>query len=175
MKDRTAVVQSAAMGGRVGVAEVSNVLWREREQLELLLFKLEEERLILLSGNTRWVAHASHEVQLLVEQLRETELLRSMEVDAYAASVGMPPSSSLKDLAVASDGPWASILTSHRDALLELTGEIARVSAHNREVLAINARATRETLLNLTGTLETYAPTGRTTSPAPAHLIDRAL
>ena len=159
----------------MGVAEVSNVLWREREQLELLLFKLEEERLILTSGNTRWVAHASHEVQLVVDQLRETELLRSVEVDGYAASIGMPPSSSLKDLATASDGPWASILTSHRDALLELTTEIARVAAHNREVLALAARNTRETLLSLTGSLETYAPTGRTTSPAPAHLFDRAL
>lgn len=173
--DRTAVVQSTAMGGRVGVAEVSNVLWREREQLELLLFKLEEERLILTSGGSRWVAHASHEVQLVVEQLRETELLRSIEVDSYAASIGMPPSSSLKDLATASDGAWASILVSHRDALLELTSEIARVSAQNREVIAVATRATRETLLSLTGTLETYAPTGRATSPAPAHLVDRAL
>jgi len=159
----------------VGVAEVSNVLWREREQLELLLFKLEEERLILTSGNTRWVAHASHEVQLLVDQVRETELLRSIEVDGYAHSIGMPPSSSLKDLATASDGPWASILTSHRDALLELTSEIARVAATNREVIAVAARATRDTLLSLTGTLETYAPTGRSSTPSPAHLVDRAL
>ncbi len=159
----------------MGAAEVCNVLWREREQLELLLFKLEEERLVLTSGRTRWVAHASHEVQVILDQVRDTELLRAVEVDAYAALIGLPPAPSLKDLAVASGSPWGDLLTSHRDALVELTAEISRVAAQNREALAIAQRATRETLLSLTGTLETYAPTGRATSPAPSHLIDRAL
>jgi hypothetical protein len=159
----------------VGVTEVSNVLWREREQLELLLFKLEEEQLVLASGRTRWIAHATREVQIVLDQVRETELLRAVEVDAYAASIGLGPSPSLRDLAIASQQPWGDLLVAHRDALVELTNEIARVSASNREVLAVAQRATHETLLSLNGTLETYAPSGRTTSAAPAHLVDRAL
>lgn len=159
----------------MGVAEVSNVLWREREQLELLLFKLEEERLVLTSGSTRWVAHATREVQLVLEQVRETELLRAVQVDSYADDLGLPPSPSLADLATATTGPWGPLLTAHRDALVELTTEIARTAQTNREVLAVAQRATRETLLSLTGTLETYAPDGRTTSQARSHLVDRAL
>lgn len=159
----------------MGVTEVSNVLWREREQLELLLFKLEEEQLVLASGRTRWIAHATREVQIVLDQLRDSELLRAVEVDAYAVSVGLPPSPSLRDMALASPEPWRELLTAHRDALVELTTEISRVSASNREVLAIAQRATTETLLSLNGTLETYAPTGRRTSAAPAHLVDRAL
>ena len=55
----------------MGLAEVSTVLWTERELLELLLFKLEEEQLVLASGRTRWLAHATREVEMVIEQIRE--------------------------------------------------------------------------------------------------------
>ena len=44
--------------------DVSTVLWRERQLLELLVFKLEEEQLLLTAGKVRWVNHASREVEL---------------------------------------------------------------------------------------------------------------
>ncbi|PWJ55644.1 FlgN protein [Quadrisphaera granulorum] len=159
----------------MGVAEVSNVLWREREQLDLLLFKLEEEQLVLNSGRTRWVAHATREVEIVLEQVRQSELLRAVEVDAYAESVGLGPNPSLKDLATAAGEPWSELLLAHRDALVEVTDEIRRLSESNRIILSAAARATHETLLSINGTLETYAPTGRTTSAAPANLVDRSL
>src|SRR5213080_171662 len=37
-------------GGDMGLAELSSILWRERDMLELLLFKLEEEQLVLAAG-----------------------------------------------------------------------------------------------------------------------------
>ena len=159
----------------MGVTEVSNVLWREREQLELLLFKLDEEQMVLTSGRSRWLAHATREVEIVLGQIRETEVLRAVEVDAYAESVGLGPSPSLRDLSLASPEPWRELLLAHRDALVELTTEIARASSDNRTVLATAQRAAHETLLSLSGSLETYAPTGRTSSPAPAHLFDKAL
>ena len=39
----------------MSLSEVSNILWRERRLLELLVFKLEEEHLVLASGRTRWL------------------------------------------------------------------------------------------------------------------------
>ena len=39
----------------MGLSEVSNILWRQRQLLELLLFKLEEEQLVLTAGRTRWI------------------------------------------------------------------------------------------------------------------------
>ncbi len=159
----------------MGVAEVSNVLWREREQLELLLFKLDEEQLLLAAGRTRWLAHATREVEIVLDQVRQSELLRAVEVDAYAATVGLPPSPSLHDLATASPEPWRELFTAHRDALVELTAQIGEVTAGNRAALATAQRAAHETLLGFSGSLETYAPTGRTASAAPAHLVDRAL
>ena len=40
----------------MSLSEVSNILWRERQLLELLVFKLEEEQFVLASGRTRWLA-----------------------------------------------------------------------------------------------------------------------
>ena len=34
----------------MSLSEVSNILWRERQLLELLVFKLEEEQLVLAVG-----------------------------------------------------------------------------------------------------------------------------
>jgi len=44
--------------------EVSNILWRERNLLELLAFKLDAERLLARAGRTRWLARADHEVEV---------------------------------------------------------------------------------------------------------------
>ena len=35
--------------------DVSNILWRERNLLELLAFKLDSERLLARAGRTRWL------------------------------------------------------------------------------------------------------------------------
>ena len=41
--------------------DLSNLLWRERELLELLVFKLEEEQLLLTAGKSRWLPQATRE------------------------------------------------------------------------------------------------------------------
>ena len=43
----------------MSMEDLSSVLWRERELLETLLFKLEIEQLVLASGRTRWLAPAA--------------------------------------------------------------------------------------------------------------------
>ena len=63
-------------------SDVSALLWREREALELLLFKLVEEQLIVSAGQARWLAHANREIENVLEELRTTEVLRALEVDA---------------------------------------------------------------------------------------------
>ena len=70
--------------------EVSTVLWRERQLLELLVFKLEEEQLLLNAGKARWVNHASREVEIVLDQLRAAELLRAVKVEAAAEELAVP-------------------------------------------------------------------------------------
>ena len=71
----------------MALSDVSNILWRERQLLELLVFKLEEEQLVLAAGRTRWLAHATREVENVLGEIRRVELERAIAVaDAGASS-----------------------------------------------------------------------------------------
>src|SRR5205809_7934017 len=89
----------------MGLSEVSNILWQERQLLELLLFKLEEEQLVLASGRSRWLSHATREVEMVLEEIKQAELASSIEVEAAAAELGLEPGPSLRRLADAAPAP----------------------------------------------------------------------
>ena len=163
----------------MGLAEVSGILWKERELMELLLFKLEEEQLVLAAGRTRWLAHATREVEFVMEQIRTTEVLRAAEVDAVAAELELEPGPSLNALAAAAPEPWGELMRGHRDAFLTLTAEIQNLADANRDLLTSGARALRETLLGLDTPLDTYTAEGKNEATAAggsrAHFVDEAL
>jgi len=130
----------------MGLHEVSAILWRERNLLELLLFKLEEEQLVLAAGRSRWLAHATREVEAVLDRIKDAELARSMEVDAAAPGLLLRPGASLRELAEAAPAPWGPMFEEHRQAFLELTEEIVAVANANKELLARGAQAVRDTL-----------------------------
>lgn len=131
----------------MSLQEISNTLWRQRNLLEMLMFKLEEEQLLLAAGRTRWITAATREVEQVLEEIRATEVIRSALVDAIAPELGLAPNPSLRDLTVASPEPWSSLLDEHRRAFLTLTEETLAVAKSNRELLARGAAAAREMLL----------------------------
>jgi hypothetical protein len=126
--------------------EVSTVLWRERKLLELLAFKLEEERLILMSGRTRWLYHAVREVELVLEQIKAAELVRAVTVDGAAGALGLGSVPGLRALAEAAPEPWSTIFFKHRTAFLELTQEVKDLSEANHEMLVRGRAAVRDAL-----------------------------
>ncbi|HYT40470.1 MAG TPA: flagellar export chaperone FlgN, partial [Acidimicrobiia bacterium] len=105
----------------MGLREVSAILWRERHLLELLLFKLDEEELVLAAGRTRWLPQATHEVEMVLEEIRQTELERAVEVSRMAVDLGLPAGAGLRQLAESAPEPWQGMLTEHRQAFLALT------------------------------------------------------
>ncbi len=140
----------------MGFSEVSTLLWREREALQLLLFKLVEEQLIVSAGHTRWLAQANDEIEAALDQLRGTEVLRAAEVDAIADDLGLIAPPTLAELEALAPEPWATLFGEHRQALLQLVAEVEGATGHNRVLLAAGARAVRQTLLSVTQTVETY-------------------
>jgi hypothetical protein len=107
--------------------EVSDVLWRERRLLELLEFKLEEERLLSEAGRVRWLARATREVAAVRAELRQAELTRAMVVEAAADELGVDDGVTLKHLAEAAPEPWDGIFARHRFALLRSAREVIRL------------------------------------------------
>lgn len=160
----------------MGVADLSAVLWRERQLLELLLFKLEEEQLVLSSGRTRWLGHATREVEQVLAEIRTAELGRAMEADDAALELGVAPGSGLLALAQAAPEPWGELLNGHREAFIALTAQIQDVAHGNRDLLATSHRATQETLLGLQESSPTYDPRGAASAGSVgARLFDEAL
>ena len=130
----------------MSLSEVSDILWRERDLLELLVFKLEEEQLILDSRRLRWLAHANREVEMVRDEIGRVELLRSVEVEALTAELEIGSDVSLRQLAAAVDEPWRSILVDHRRALVTSTREIRMLADAGRGHLEEGTAATRESL-----------------------------
>lgn len=155
---------------------LSLVLWRERELLELLHFKLEVEQLVLASGRTRWLANAAREIDTVLTTIRETEVLRAVAADEAAASIGMSSNPSLAALAEAAEEPWGSLLAEHRQAFVALTADIAALADSNRDLISAGYRSARETLLSMGETTDGYAADGTATAgPVRHRLVDRSL
>jgi hypothetical protein len=158
------------------VEKLSLILWRERELLELLAYKLELEQLVLASGRTRWLANATREVEEVLETLRETEVLRAVAADEVAEELGLPAGSTLSTLAEAAPEPWQSILQDHRTAFLTATREISELSESSRGLITAGYRSARETLMSIGGNADGYSPDGSAVVDAPRRrLVDRSL
>ncbi|WP_370290468.1 flagellar export chaperone FlgN [Nocardioides sp.] len=156
---------------------LSQILWRERELLETLAFKLEVERMVLATGRTRWLVHATREVESVLEDLRGTEVLRATAADEAAEELGLTPNPSLGALAEAAPEPWAGILRDHRDAMIASAREIADTSEDAKGLITAGYRSARETLLTIGGaSTASYAPDGSVVvDTVPRHLLDRSL
>ncbi|WP_423921930.1 flagellar protein FlgN [Frigoribacterium sp. 2-23] len=168
----------------MGANELSALLWRERELLELLTFKLEVEQLLLTAGRTRWIDHATREVEQVLDRLRAAGLERTVEVAAVAVEWGTDEQAPLREIIEsAPSGPWGEIFTAHLRAMTELTVRIKQLRDENERFLRAASRATQETLASLgTGeaTGDLYDAQGATgangsTRASGGHLFDGRL
>ncbi len=158
--------------------KLSLILWQERELLERLLYRLEVEQLVMATGQARWLAHATRDVESVLEEIRGTEILRAVAADEAAASVGLDPAPSLTDLVARSAEPWTHILADHRDAFATLVGEITRITEANKTLISAGVLAVRDVLLGLGGEPRTYAHDGTVVAASTAArstLLDRSL
>ncbi len=156
--------------------KLSQVLWRERELLESLIYRLEVEQLVMSTGRTRWLLRAAQDVQSVLDVVRETEMLRAVAVDEVAEQLGLGPTPSLQSLIEASDEPWSSILADHRDAFIRITADVVTMADTNRELITAGIRSARETLLNLSDGTDGYTADGSAVAgPARTPLLDRSL
>jgi len=149
----------------MGLQEVSAVLWRERHLLELLLFKLDEEQLVLAAGRTRWLPRATREVEMVLEEL--------------AVDMQLPAGASLRQLAELAPSPWQGMLVEHRQAFLSLTDEITALVQSNRELLMRGQKAVRDVLASIwDGKVEVgvgYGGRPVAAEPGRSFLIDETL
>ena len=120
----------------MGAGDLSAALWQERRQLELLLFRLETQRLHVLAGNLQWLSFTASEVESVLDRLRFEALARSVESAAVAAEWGLPAQATLNELAAgAPPGAWAEVLQDHLDGLRALLRQLNDAARANEDTL----------------------------------------
>jgi hypothetical protein len=160
----------------MAIHELSALLWRERELLDLLTFKLEEEQLLLTAGKSRWLPHGTREVEQVLEHLSKAGLARSVEVAAVAQQWSLSADSSLSELAAAApDAAWAEVLSSHLKAMQRQTAAIQELRDSNEQFLRAAVRSTQETAADLKPAAGTYDSHGRTGEASPSRFFDQKL
>jgi hypothetical protein len=145
-------------------AYLSRLLWRERELLDTLLFKLHEQNLLLVSGDPEWLPRASREIEIVLERVGHIELERAVEFDRAGEYLGLGRDPSLRDMAVAAPEPWGYVLDEHHAAFIHLATRVQQSADSNRELTMAAQRATESVLAGLSGGREqthAYAATGR--------------
>lgn len=161
----------------MGTNELSVLLWKERELLELLQFKLEEQHLLLVAGKSQWIDLATREIESVLEKVHTAGLVRSLEASNVAVAWGNSGDSSLAQIIdSAPEGPWKEIFTAHLLALRSTSTEIARLRDANEQYLRAAYRSTQETLAKLGDDPSLYGPKSSTSAhTAGAHIIDTNL
>lgn len=133
----------------MGLTELSNLLWRERQLLDLLQFKLDEEALLLETGRGHWLGHATREVELVVDEINRVEMSRALELASVAPQFGLGIQPTLHHLADAVPPPWDALFHDHRAALRLAADEVMRAAARARPLLEEGREATVEALRTL--------------------------
>ena len=160
----------------VALSNISSALWHIRELLDLLTFKLETEQVLVAAGRSRWLGRATHEVELVLEELRHAELRRTIELGDVAEALGLGPDMSVGELAEAAPSPWNDVLTDHRESLIGSTTEISALAETNRELLDANYSALQDALglLSPAPAPAMYTADGATSPQTTRRLFDQS-
>jgi hypothetical protein len=133
----------------MSIPDLVAVLWRQREMLERLVYRLECEQLLLAAGRTRFLSLATGEVEQLVDELAVVEVQRAAIADRVSVETGLEPGASLEDIAGAVQPPWTEVLVEHRQALLTLTAELSALAETSQNLMAAGMKAVEAALSNL--------------------------
>lgn len=159
----------------MGMHELSALLWRERELLETLHFKLEIERLLLATGQHRWLGRASHEIEYVTARLKEAGLARAVEAAEVAEELGLDAMATLRELVAACVDPvWRDLLESHLMALVRVTTSISEVRDGNERMLREANRVAQDAVSGV-GSGGTYDERGHSHGLPSARMVDEKI
>ena len=130
----------------MGADELSATLWRERRQLELLLYRLETQLLHVRAGHTHWLKFTAADVEKAVESLRFDTLARNIESSAIAIEWHLSANATMPMIAsVAPPGVWPELLQEHHRELVLLFKQVETAAAANVEALLMGTLAQADT------------------------------
>ena len=113
---------------------LSALLWRKRDALERLIFKLAVARIVLSIDNPPWLAMASDDVAELVDEIEDLDRRRVDLLEHHADDLDV--ALTLSSLAVIVRSPWDDILREHDVELARLHMRVRAVALATEASLA---------------------------------------
>ncbi|WP_341934305.1 flagellar protein FlgN [Microbacterium sp. LWO14-1.2] len=153
--------------------DLSMQLMRERDLLEVLLFKLDEQQMLLATGRNRWIQNAANEIDRVLAAMPTVALSRDTLVVAVADEWGVPEATTLRELIdAAPTDAWREVMSGHLEAMTSLAEEIAQMKKVNEQRLRTAIRVTQETIAGLGTPTGEYDPSGDVVRDGDARLLD---
>lgn len=110
------------------VRDLSVQLLRERDMLELLIFKLDVQRLLIDGGRDRWILRSDSEVDRVIAAMPAVAMSRAICTASVAEAWGEPDAANLAELIDAAPiDVWREIFTDHRQAIRALLAELEQL------------------------------------------------
>lgn len=166
--------------GPFSLTSLADMLWDERDVVELLLYKLVVAKLLLAADERRFVGPAVAEVNLAVDLLHRTERERADLVAATAREWGMPTDRlSLAFLAHTAPAGYRHVFAEHLRAFARLADEIEETARTNSQLTNAALTQVQESLRTLGAdgpAVGAYNASGRASDdPARPYRVDQAL
>jgi hypothetical protein len=157
------------------LAELTRLLWRQRELIGELQYRLEVQQLVMTNGRQDRLHLAVADVESVLDRIRDLEDQRLGVVAECAVQLGLPVGASLQQLIEASPDPWAFALADHQAELLRLVADTEELAAANRSLAVRGAEESRHAFATLgVGPGTTYGRDGgRSGLGLPPTLVDR--
>lgn len=155
---------------------LAHTLWREQRLLDVLLYRMDVQQLVMAAGRTHWIERAAFDVEAALEELGEHEVIRAMQVADVAPVLGLRAEATLRELVAAAPEPWQDILRDHQQAFLELVARVEETSHANRDLVRRSMSTMRELLAGDDGAVtgaDGYGRTGTTATKRRPLLLDR--
>lgn len=153
--------------------DLSMQLMRERDLLEVLLFKLDVQQMLLATGRNRWIHHAANEIERVLAAMPSVAVSRDALVVAVADEWGVPEATTLRELIEAAPtDAWREVLTGHLTAMTTLAEEIGQMKQVNEQRLRTAIRVTQETIAGLGVPTGEYDTAGGVVRGTDARLLD---
>jgi hypothetical protein len=160
------------------LGELSHVLWQLRDLTTNLVYRLEVQQLLMVSGRARWIGASTEDVDRAIGLIQRKELDRVRLVERLSPMLDTAPDATLEQLCEVAPPPWDLVLSEHRAEFLLLTAEAEDAARDNRELLHQGLAELRQMLQAMGGPAaveEGYGDLGgriRRSGPS-AVLIDR--
>lgn len=133
------------------LAALATALADKNAALVRVLFKVEALHSVLVGNRVKWLTEARKELEDCWADALSIEPYFVQVLGEVARSIGMPPESTLREIAEACGEPWGFIFSQNREEILETATQIEQISELNKSMLARGQMALTSALQILGG------------------------